>query len=143
MSQAECIFCKIIQGELPCAKVYETDTVLSFLDINPVLPGHALVIPKAHHPTLFELPPALGQDLIEALRVVGGAIMKVTGAPGLNVWQNNFEEAGQLVFHVHFHLIPRFADDGLSLWPQKPYDEPSRMAELAGEIQAMIRQGKQ
>ena len=127
MTDSECIFCKIVQGTIPCAEVYATDTVMAFLDIAPVSPGHALVIPRSHFPTLFEIPEDLGAELLRAMQAVGRALMDAVGATGLNVGMNNYEQAGQLVPHAHFHLIPRFAADGLGLWPQKPYDDPDDM----------------
>lgn len=135
---AECIFCKIVRGEIPCANVYETDQVLAFLDIAPVQPGHALVIPKAHHPTLFDIPQGLSQELVEATQKVGQAMMRVTCATGLNLMMNNFTSAGQLVPHAHFHLIPRFEEDGLMLWPQSPYDDNEHMTKLAAAIKDNI-----
>ena len=138
MSQ-DCIFCKIIAGEIPCAKLYETDKVLSFLDIGPVNKGHALVIPLGHHETLWDLPPALGEDLLRAMQIVGGAVMKEVGADGLNVGMNNFEAAGQLVPHAHFHLVPRFANDGFELWPQGAYDDMEEMSRLAKAVREKIQ----
>lgn len=136
MSQmdSECIFCKIIAGEIPCAKVYESESCLAFLDIAPVNAGHALVLPKGHYPTLMDIPSELGNDLLQALSSVGRAIMEATKADGLNLMQNNFEAAGQLVHHAHYHLIPRFADDGLKLWAQSQYDDPNEMGRLAARI---------
>lgn len=127
----ECIFCKIVRGEIPCAKVYESENVLAFLDIAPVQPGHSLVIPKEHHPTLFDIPPALAEELLQALQKVGQAVMHATKAQGLNLGMNNHKAAGQLVPHAHYHLIPRFEGDGLRLWPQKSYDDTELMQKLA------------
>lgn len=132
----ECIFCKIVAGEIPCAKVFESDTMLAFLDIAPVNAGHALVLPKKHYPTLWEMPEELGKDLLAAVKAVADAVKQETGAQGLNVMQNNYEAAGQLVPHVHFHLIPRFDDDGLKLWPQESYEDPEEMRRLAEAIAA-------
>lgn len=128
----DCIFCRIANGEIPCAKVFESETCLAFLDIAPVNPGHTLVLPKAHHVTLMDIPPALGADLMEALSKVAGAVKEATGADGINLMQNNFAAAGQVVPHAHFHIIPRFEGDGHELWPQKSYasnDEMTRLAE--------------
>jgi histidine triad (HIT) family protein len=136
----DCIFCKIVRGEIPCAEVHATDTVLCFLDIAPVNPGHALVIPKVHLATLFDLPAALGQDLLHAMQVVGRAVMDATRADGLNVGMNNYVAAGQLVPHAHFHLIPRIEGDGHGLWPQKPYDSQEAMNALADAIRGRIGQ---
>lgn len=134
MSQSDCIFCKIIRGEIPCAQLYADEHVISFMDIGPVNRGHALVLPKAHYATLFDMPPALGEHIVAATQRVGTAIMDATGAKGLNVLQNNFATAGQMVFHVHWHLIPRFADDGLTLWPQGQYGSQDEMLALAEVI---------
>ncbi|MDP3428275.1 MAG: HIT domain-containing protein, partial [Humidesulfovibrio sp.] len=85
----DCIFCKIIEGKIPCAKVYDQGGILAFLDIAPVNKGHALVVPKEHHATLFDLPPDIGRELLGALKLVGQAVMQATGAAGLNVGMNN------------------------------------------------------
>ena len=135
----DCIFCKIAAGEIPSAKVFESDTCVAFLDIAPVNAGHALVMPKAHHPTLMDVPAEFGADLTDALSKVGKAVMEATGADGLNLIQNNGEAAGQLVHHVHFHLVPRFADDGLKLWPQSGYDNPDEMRDLAAKIAGLVK----
>lgn len=118
----DCIFCKIIRGEIPCAKLYEDDQVLSFLDINPVSAGHSLVLPKQHHATLFEIPGTELQTCIVAVQKVSQAVYRAMGATGMNVLQNNFRSAGQLIDHLHFHLIPRFEGDGfMTSWPATPY----------------------
>jgi histidine triad (HIT) family protein len=121
---AECIFCKIVRGEIPCAKLYEDDMVLSFLDINPINHGHALVMPKKHYATLLDIP---DEDLTACMTVakrVARALTGGMGAEGLNLLQNNGRVAGQLIDHIHFHLIPRSAGDGfLSSWPAKPYPD--------------------
>ena len=135
----DCIFCKIIAGEIPCAKVYESETCLAFLDIAPVNPGHALVLPKGHYPTLMDIPAELGSELTETLSKVGRAVMEATGADGLNLMQNNHEAAGQLVNHAHFHLVPRHSDDGLQLWPQTGYDNPDEMSGLAKTIAGLVK----
>lgn len=135
----ECIFCKIVIGEIPCAKLYETVDFLSFLDIAPTKPGHALVIPKSHHTDLFDLPSDLASKSLEVIQYVGQGVMQATAAEGLNVMMNNFEAAGQLVSHVHWHLIPRHATDGLELWPQHSYDNEEAMQELAEAISLRLK----
>ncbi len=137
MSQ-DCIFCKIIAGEIPSAKIYDRGGVYAFLDIAPVNKGHALVVPKAHHATLFDLPQDLGRELLGALKTVGQAVMSATGASGLNLGMNNFESAGQLVHHAHFHLIPRHSGDGLTLWTQHAYENVEDMQKLAQAIRSAI-----
>ena len=135
---SDCIFCKIVRGEIPCAKVYETDTILAFLDIAPVAFGHTLVIPKEHHDTFFDVPVSLCRDLHTALQKVGQGMMQSTKAEGMNLGMNVLQAAGQVVFHAHYHLIPRFKDDGHTLWPQKSYDHPDMMQQLAATIRNAI-----
>jgi histidine triad (HIT) family protein len=134
----DCIFCKIVKGDIPCAKIYDQGGVFAFLDIAPVNKGHALVVPKKHYATLFDLPPDLGRELLSALKTVGRAVMTATGAAGLNLGMNNYEVAGQLVHHAHFHLIPRHAGDGLSLWTQHAYESAEEMQKLAQAIRSAI-----
>ena len=133
---SDCIFCKIVAGDIPCAKVFESENILAFLDIAPVNAGHTLVLPKGHYPTLMDIPVELGNELLQALSSVGRAVMEATGADGLNLMQNNHEAAGQLVHHAHYHLIPRFEDDGLRLWPQSSceQDEMKRLATSIAEL---------
>ena len=104
---AESIFTKIVAGEIPCHRVYEDDHVLAFLDIGPVARGHTLVIPKACYEQLDDVPADVGAALGSALPKVCAALKHVTGCAGVNVLQNNGAPAGQVVMHVHFHLIPR------------------------------------
>ncbi len=134
----DCIFCKIIEGKIPCAKVYDQGGIFAFLDIAPVNKGHALVVPKKHHATLFDLPPDIGRELLNSLKLVGQAVMQATGAAGLNVGMNNFEAAGQVVHHAHFHLIPRHEGDGLRLWAQHAFETPEEMQKLAQAVKQAI-----
>ncbi len=136
---SDCIFCKIIQGQIPCAKVYEDADIIAFLDINPFRPGHTLVVPKPHTPTLFDLQPEQSVALVRALQKIGKAVMEASGADGLNVFQNNYPAAGQTVFHAHWHLIPRHKDDGLQFWGQGTYESPDAMQNMADSIMARLR----
>jgi histidine triad (HIT) family protein len=113
---SDCIFCKIITGELPSNKVYETDSVLAFLDIAPVNAGHTLVVPKAHYEFIEDVTPA------DAVQTIGAAIKSGLGVAGYNIGLNNGRVAGQLVPHVHFHIMPRLEGDNLKLWPQRKYE---------------------
>ena len=139
MTDKDCIFCKIVRGEIPCSKVFETETVLAFLDIAPVNKGHTLVIPKAHCADIWDLPASLGPDLLDAIRRVGQGLKDGLGASGVNLGMNNGAAAGQVVFHAHWHLIPRFEGDGLSMWPQKSYAGPEEMTDTAQTISGSIR----
>ncbi len=130
----DCIFCMICEGNLPSSKVYESDTLYAFLDLNPVHKGHTLVIPKKHCENLLGCDPAIGQDVLTAMQRSGEALKKVTGCTGINVMQNNGRAAGQMVFHLHWHIIPRFDNDGLSLWPQGKYDSMDEMNATAEKL---------
>ena len=131
---AGCIFCRIINGEIPSTRIYEDDAVLAFLDISPVAAGHSLVVPKMHCATLCDLPAELGGPIMGVLSCVGKAVMAATGAEGFNCMQNNFSAAGQVVFHVHWHIIPRFVGDGLTHWPHAPYADIEAMRRVAERI---------
>jgi diadenosine tetraphosphate (Ap4A) HIT family hydrolase len=120
-SSDSCLFCKIIAGSIPCAKIYETEQTLAFLDIFPTSRGHALVIPKHHAEKVHELPASSLADLAPVLGIVARAIVDATGVHDYNVLQNNGEAAHQVIKHVHFHIIPKpDADQGLGVeWPAK------------------------
>ena len=125
-----CIFCKIVQGQIPSARVLETDQAIAFLDIHPVNPGHTLLVPKAHHAYLGDVPDDLAAHAASLLPRLCRAIRAATGADGLNVIVNNGRSAGQTIDHVHWHIIPRFQDDAVNWpWPQGEYvgDELGQM----------------
>lgn len=107
----ECIFCKIIAGEIPSHKVYEDDATLAFLDIHPAQRGHTLVIPKQHAADLFVLPADSLHAVARTTQHVAHQLQQVLQFDGLNVMQSNGASAGQTVFHYHVHLIPRFGND--------------------------------
>jgi histidine triad (HIT) family protein len=109
------IFDRIIRGEIPCHKVYEDDRVFAFLDINPLSKGHTLVVPKESKPYLHELSDESAAAIGRALPRICRAVMTATGASAYNVLQNNGKSAHQAVFHVHFHIIPKFSREGLSI----------------------------
>ena len=112
MSQ-DCIFCKIIKGEIPSFTVYEDDTFKVILDRFPAAPGHALIIPKAHAADMFELPEETAAKLYPLAQKIGAKIKKAMGAEGMNIVQNNGEVASQSVHHFHLHMIPRKAGDNI------------------------------
>ncbi|MCU9612507.1 HIT family protein [Caldibacillus lycopersici] len=105
---SDCIFCKIINGDIPSAKVYEDENVFAFLDISQVTKGHTLVIPKKHQANVFELTPEVAQNVFAAVPKIANGLKKAFNPIGLNVLNNNGEKAGQSVFHFHLHLIPRY-----------------------------------
>lgn len=105
----ECIFCKIVAGEIPCHKLYEDELVLAFLDIGPLSQGHALVIPKGHYETIDQVPLEVAAAMFQIVPALSRAIIQATGATSWNLLQNNGSAAGQAVGHVHLHIIPRLA----------------------------------
>jgi histidine triad (HIT) family protein len=107
---AETVFAKIIRGEIPCHPVYEDEHVLAFLDINPLSRGHVLVIPKETVETIDEVSEETGAALGKALVRVARAVKAATGCASYNILQNNGAGAHQAVMHVHFHVIPKYAD---------------------------------
>ncbi len=130
----DCIFCKIIAGQIPSMTVLETKSVLAFMDIGPLAEAHLLVIPKRHHVRLDEMPEQEIRDIATLLPRLARVVVKVTEADGYNILQNNGQVAGQAVDHVHFHVIPRTQGDGLGYrWPSGSY-EPGRAEEIHGRL---------
>lgn len=111
----DCIFCKIIAGRIPSEKVYEDADFFAILDINPISKGHVLVLPKKHSETLFDMDDDTLAKTLAAIKKIGTSVKKALGSPGINVIQNNGKEAGQIIFHAHFHIVPRFGGDGMSI----------------------------
>ncbi|WP_144525815.1 HIT family protein [Bacillus pumilus] len=105
---SDCIFCKIIDGDIPCAKVYEDEHVLAFLDISQVTKGHTLVIPKIHKENIYDMTPEVSNYYFQAIPKIARAIKQEFEPIGLNLLNNNGEKAGQSVFHYHMHIIPRY-----------------------------------
>ena len=133
----DCIFCQIVQGCRPAAKILENENVLAFLDIAPVAFGHALVVPKKHYARLEDIPIDELSAVISVVQKIGPAVQAAAAAAGYNVSLNNGPAAGQVVPHLHFHLIPRRTGDGLQLWPQNRYDEGG-LEKMAQAISAAI-----
>ena len=134
------IFTRIIRGEIPCHRLLENELVIAFLDVNPLVPGHALVVPKEEKVHLHELSEASAAALGAALPRVAAAVLAETGATAYNVLQNNGARAHQAVMHVHFHVIPKLEDGrGLDIgWKAAPLDHASG-AQLAARIAARLR----
>lgn len=130
----DCIFCKIANGDIKSAKLYEDENIISFLDIAPSNKGHALVLPKKHFETLLDLPDEMSRSMISTAKRIAKALSAVTGSEGFNVLVNNKRVAGQVVPHVHMHVIPRFKDDSICLnWKPRNY-KTNEIEELAGKI---------
>ena len=121
-----CIFCKIAKGEIDSAKIYEDETVFSFLDINPLTKGHCLVIPKKHFEDIFDIEAQILEKIIVAAKNISEKLRKSLKADGLNLLQSNGSKAGQEVLHFHLHIIPRYEEDGLrrnNLFRERPKKE--------------------
>jgi len=134
----ECIFCKIIRGEIPSFKVFEDDRTFAFMDINPLNEGHALVIPKFHSKNLYETPDEWFGPIMSTVRRVATAVDKVVQPAGMNLLQANGPGAKQSVFHLHMHIIPRGTDDGATMnWEMVPGDMDA-IGALAEKVAAAI-----
>lgn len=137
----DCVFCKIIaKGEISSTEVYEDDTVYAFLDINPSSVGHTLVVPKKHYENLFDIPDAELGILGARVKKVARAVRDALKADGVNISMNNGRAAGQIVFHAHLHIIPRFEKDISEHLTHGTHDKERRayksgeMAEVASKI---------
>ncbi len=134
----DCIFCKIIRGEIPSFKLYEDDLTYAFMDINPLNDGHALVIPKYHAENIYATPDEWFGPTMSTVRRIASAVNKVVRPEGINLLQANGPGAKQSVFHLHMHVIPRYADDGAGMNCEMKHGDMSSIGELAEQIVAAI-----
>lgn len=117
----DCIFCKIIAGAIPSKTVYEDEDYKAILDVSPASQGHVIILPKNHAANIFELSDEDARGIMPVAKKIAAAQMKVFGCDGVNVLQNNGEAAGQTVFHLHVHVIPRYKGDTVDIkWKQNP-----------------------
>jgi len=129
----DCLFCQIIKGEKPSTKIYEDDKFLAFQALFQASKGHTLIIPKEHSEDILEMKPELGTEMIKLAQDIGNATMQGLGAKGFNIGVNVKEMAGQVIFHTHMHIIPRFENDGLEGWDAKEASD-EEMTLFAGKI---------
>lgn len=134
----DCLFCKIVRGEIPAQKVYENELVLAFLDIHPVNPGHTLVVPKHHSTNILDIAPEDWAAVAEVARKMAVVLHDALGADGINLGMNNREHAGQVVDHPHVHVMPRHKGDGFVHWKGKEYKEGEAEA-VAQKIRAALQ----
>lgn len=133
-----CIFCKISAGELPAAKVYEDDSVIAFMDLGQLNPGHVLVAPKRHWENIFDIPPVEAQAVMRIAQRVAHAVKAAFDCPGLMLLQANGREGEQTVMHFHMHVVPRHAEDGVGLiWPRKE-PGPKLLKHYAGQVRQQL-----
>ena len=129
-----CIFCKILRNEIPSSTVYEDDKFRAIMDIGPMAKGHVILLAKEHAANLLEADDELLSAALPAAKKVANAVKKTVGCGGVNILQNNGEEAGQTVFHLHIHVIPRNKEDGVKLPPPMATYADGEAAELAKKI---------
>lgn len=130
-------FTKIIERKIPAHIVYEDDTTLAFLDANPNNPGHTLVIPKEPYRNIFDTPEDIFTAMTKVAQRLSPVIRDAVSADGINIHMNNEPAAGQVVFHAHIHIIPRFENDGYKHWGHKPYKN-GEAASIAASIREKI-----
>ncbi len=130
----DCLFCKIINGEITAERVFENEDFIAIIDIRPVNLGHVLLIPKKHYRNLLDLPEDILSKLGTHLQKLAIAVKEATGADGINIGLNNERAAGQLIFHQHSHIMPRFENDGLRHWPGKENYTPEDFKNIAEKI---------
>jgi histidine triad (HIT) family protein len=139
MANSECVFCKIIAGQIPATKLYEDENVLAFLDIGPISDGHTLVIAKEHCEKIHQCRPESLAKVWQVMPKIAGAVSAALECPGYNILCNNGRAAGQVVEHLHFHIIPRRSGDGLlDGWPAYKYGE-GKMETIAEKILAKLK----
>jgi histidine triad (HIT) family protein len=119
----DCIFCKIVAGDIPCHKVYENDYVMAFFDILPISPGHTIVVPKKHEADVEALTDEEFVAMSRAVKSIGKAMLDGLDVKGYSIFLDNKSAANQHVPHAHFHVVPRAEGDGLERWPQSGYGE--------------------
>lgn len=138
MTDMDCIFCKIAEGHIPSATIYENSEFRVLLDISPASKGHALIIPKEHFKDIFEIDAVTAGKLFSLATEVARAMKAVLKCDGLNIVQNNGAVAGQTVFHFHLHLIPRYEQDGLAITWTPGESDAEELKELAKAIRKQI-----
>lgn len=140
MHDPECIFCKILDGDIPSFKLYEDEATFAFMDINPLHDGHALIIPKDHHANIFETPPETLAAVIQTTQRIARAVQASVAPDGINILQANGHGAAQSVFHIHFHVVPRKnGDDARLNWGLTPGDM-DQIAAVAEKIRAALEE---
>lgn len=132
----DCLFCKIVRGEIPSSKVYEDDDVLAFLDISQTTVGHTLVIPKKHYDNFLDTPKEVMHKVMDVAQRIGQAQMMMLGAKGVNILSNVNKEAGQSIIHFHVHVIPRYiSNEGFQItMKENPKASELSLPSLANEI---------
>jgi histidine triad (HIT) family protein len=134
----ECVFCRIAEKKIPCKFIYEDESTMAFLDINPGASGHTLVIPKVHHETIFDLSDDEICALFRTVAKMTKAIDRTIKPDGINVFQNNRPAAGQIVNHMHVHIFPRFRGDGIDFKWRRVVLDSEDLDNIANRIRERI-----
>jgi histidine triad (HIT) family protein len=134
----DCLFCQIIAKKIPATFIYDNEKVVAFLDIKPVNPGHTLVVPKTHFENIFDVSEETFCDIAAAAKRLAPTIREATSADGINLMVNNGRAAGQLVPHIHLHIVPRLLTDGFRHWRGTPYKD-GEIEQVAEKIRAKLQ----
>jgi histidine triad (HIT) family protein len=134
----DCIFCNIIAGEAPADLVYADDNLVAFMDIFPASHGHLLIVPRVHSRNLYDTPPELAAQAMALAARLAPALRDATGADGLNIWQSSERPAGQVVFHFHMHMLPRYRNDGIPVPGNRSRADAVELSALAAAIRANL-----
>jgi len=138
MNDGSCIFCRIAQKQAPASCVYEDEKVMAFLDVRPLNEGHTLVIPKEHYETIFEIPEELITYLHGIVKRVSFAVKKAAKADGINIFQQNGKTAGQEIFHLHVHVVPRYEGQKLVRFGEILEANREKLDQVAANIRRHI-----
>ena len=130
----DCIFCKIVSKQAPSSIVYENEWILAFMDLRPVSEGHALIIPKQHYVDIFDIPAELLAETHKVTKTIAAAVRKATCADGISIVQQNGKAAGQDIFHMHVHVIPRFEGQKMPHFDELAVSEREKLDEMAAKI---------
>jgi len=138
-SDEACIFCRIVRKQAPASVVYEDDAVIAFLDIRPLSMGHTLIIPKAHFVDIFDTPEEQISQIHKVSKQIALAVKKATGADGVSIIQQNGKAAGQEIFHMHVHVVPRFEGQKLAGFNELKVVERAKLDGMAEEIKRLLK----
>jgi histidine triad (HIT) family protein len=138
MNEDSCIFCRIAQKQVPASFVYEDEKVIAFLDIKPLNEGHTLVIPKSHYASIFEIPVDLIAHLHGVTKRIALAVKKATNADGISISQQNGKAAGQEIFHLHIHVIPRYEGQKLPSFSEVSEADKEKMSQTVAKIRKYL-----
>ncbi len=133
-----CIFCKIVRKQAPASIIYEDETMMAFLDIRPLNLGHTLVIPKAHYVDIFDIPANELSNIHKVAKLISSAIKKATDADGISIIQQNGKAAGQDIFHIHVHVVPRFEGQKLPSFSSLKEVERTKLEDMAEKIRRQL-----